>query len=997
MIDAFETSVRINPNRVFFTFVDSSGQELSFTYKHARVISAALARRLKNQGVMPGDVVIAEVSNSPEYVFLILASAYAGFTIAAINTNLSESDRVAQALALERCGHRVAMHIDDLRLHNMLRRCRDIVNRLVDESTVIESISGTPRWERSIMGQKQDIIDDTVHFAEREAHLFDASCTALILFSGPGSSKSKAMPLSWNNLMQASAAANYALNEKGRQLWQERLPLGNRNSVNFLPSDPTNAATSAGSECSWQCAYPLSNIRGYQTLVRSVVGRSSLRLYETFDAELILNDRERSRVTHISVSNKMLQDLLTVEEWRLDIQPNARVRLAEYQCILIDGRRFEPRTIERATDLGVRIFAGYGIPETSGVMAGSLITPDFRGGMRLLEGYDVHIVDADDGGFGRLAVKGPGVFDGYMNSSAAFTVDHYFITGSIAALYDDCIYIKDRSTATIVVDGEHVYPAEIAEALRHIPGVSDVHVFGIADAAHGRMPVAVVERKDASVTSDTIIQMSRQWLTDANMPRRIYVSDSLPRLENGKLDRPTIEEIFRSSMKIARMTLHHVRIPFNGARASNQTGLSYRDSIIVELEDSLGRIGLGECPALANAKDPQGAISDSIQDELLFLRNVVAPSVVGHTFFHPRYTEEILSSLADIEEHPTAASAVECAIWDLYGHISEKTLWSLINEEYARIVESNMPEGMPEPDMPRVAKIEGVAAEVNADAIIDLDTPPVTMANAHNAVAAGYNRLKLRVTPERGFASVRSLRRAYPDLLVTLDANRTFGTADLEQLLAYDSMSIGWIEEPFAPEVAKRLAAEIARGEHDDLLSERTTETGGRNNSLRFADRGQDAENATDMFKALSCIQNVMGTPICVDESYRNARDAEEFLYSDNLHCISLKIAKFGGIEPALRFMAHAKLLGKVVVMGGLEETGIGRRVSASFETLPGVLFPGDIGSISRYFEVDVTYPRYEAFDGEVVLNAGGFEYGIGCILDEDQLSRVELERINIY
>ncbi len=159
---------------------------------------------------------------------------------------------------------------------------------------------------------------------------------------------------------------------------------------------------------------------------------------------------------------------------------------------------------------------------------------------------------------------------------------------------------------------------------------------------------------------------------------------------------------------------------------------------------------------------------------------------------------------------------------------------------------------------------------------------------------------------------------------------------------------------------------------------------------------GVEPGESVDHFEALGMIQDLMATPICIDESYSNAQQANDFLYSNKLHCVSVKVGRFGGIESTLKFLAHAKLLGKVVAMGGMQETGIGRRVSASFETLPGIVFPGDIGSISRYFAVDVTYPRYEAYDGDITLNSGGFEYGIGCMLDEEQLARVEIERIVI-
>ena len=47
--------------------------------------------------------------------------------------------------------------------------------------------------------------------------------------------------------------------------------------------------------------------------------------------------------------------------------------------------------------------------------------------------YRAHIVDPGEDGFGRLAVKGPGLFEGYLNARAAYTVDGFFLTGDTAA------------------------------------------------------------------------------------------------------------------------------------------------------------------------------------------------------------------------------------------------------------------------------------------------------------------------------------------------------------------------------------------------------------------------------------------------------------------------------------------------------------------------------------------------------------------------------------
>ena len=98
--------------------------------------------------------------------------------------------------------------------------------------------------------------------------------------------------------------------------------------------------------------------------------------------------------------------------------------------------------------------------------------------MRLLPGYEAHIVDPGDDGFGRLAVKGPGLFGGYLNARAAYTVDGFFLTGDTAALYGGKLFVKERTEDMFVSGGENVYPAEIKEKLLRVAGVSDAHVFG---------------------------------------------------------------------------------------------------------------------------------------------------------------------------------------------------------------------------------------------------------------------------------------------------------------------------------------------------------------------------------------------------------------------------------------------------------------------------------------------------------------------------------------
>ncbi len=954
MIDVFESTVRTYPDAIFFTFVAEDGTHIPYTYKQARLVSAALSRRIRKQGVRPGELVVVDLPNCPEFIFLTLAAAYGDFTLVTLKHALTKTEKLARVLELERDGLRIGLQVDAARARDLMPDVRQLPPAVTEDedAAIVESILESSGRARSIMGEQRDIVDDTVHFAERAAHIFDGSARANILFTKgtTPTTKTRAVPLTWAQLTGAAAKANRSLAEHGSHLWQEKLPLarsGRGGNLANLTGPNTNVP-----DIMWQCVLPLCHISGFQILVRSVVGRTPLLVYERFDAEAVLNDAEAEQITHITVSDRMMQDLLTVEEWRDDIQPQAISRLAAYQCILLAGHKLNPRTVGRGLDVGARMFASYGMPETSSFIATSLITPDFRGGLRLMDGYTAHIIDPDENGFGRLAVQGPGVFDGYLNSSTAFTVDHYFITGDVAALYDGCIYVRNRTAHMFESAGETVYPEELADVLRHVPGVSGAHVFGVPDAKKGRRPVAIVERDDPTLTPEVVEDTAYLWMGGRSQLDGVVVVDQLPRREDGKVDRELTEEMFKNRLQVAKVILHHVRIPFNHPLQTALGTLHERDTVIVEVVDALGRTGLGECVAFGEGY----GLAETLPEDVAWMRDVLVPAIRDRVFLHPREAAELVATLPDAAAHPMASSAIDNALWDLFGQATERPLWQLIGEEYRQIWADagRLDEYL---RLPIVVEVSGNEACVTSGATIGLAPTPVMMENATAAVAAGYKRLKMKVAPGVGYATVEAIRRAFPNLLITLDANRSFTDDTFAELKAYDALNIGWIEEPF--------------------------DVSGGSTAVR-----------RDALLKMQSMQPYMATPVCADESYANAAEAERLLQFPDIRCVAVKAPKFGSISEALRFVARAKMSGRVVWMGGMYDTGVARRVAAAFETLPDMVFPGDVGAVSRFFDVDVTYPAYTAKAGTVRLNTEGFEYGIGCTLDEEVLAQVEVDQL---
>lgn len=906
MIDIFESTAQARPESVFFSYVNRAGEEMSFTYRQTRLLAAQLARRLRDKGVFPGDMVAVDLPNCPLYVILALAAAYGGFGLVALNHRLTDAEKLTRLLELERCGVRIAHRVD-----------ADSEPRLFEQvcNSLLRGDARMGRVDDSLGG----VMEDAIHFAERAAHTFDPDHRALIMFTSGTTGKPKGAELTWTNLVEAAQASNRVLSPRSL------------------------------SRGLWQAVLPFFHVGGFQVLVRSVCSRWSLRIYEGFDAAQVLRDAAELHATHISVVDKMLQDMVR----------HGGAALGAYQCILLGGGPLNANTVAQALAAKARVFASYGMTETSSQVANTLITSQFTGGLRLLPGYSARIVDPDAEGFGRLALRGPGVFGGYVNARAAFTVDGFFLTGDTAALHEGCLYIRERTADMFVSGGENVYPAEIVDALVRIPGVADAYVFGVPDVRWGRRPAAVVELAPGAppLSAGIIKDALARRLSRLYIPEQICIVDDMPRTGIGKIDRTACEGLFRQHIDVKKVVLHRVRLPFSKPFKTPKETLTYRESVIVEVVDKKGRVGLGECTAF----DTDWYLPETLGDDIQVMREVLAPWVIAGTYLHPREVAADLASIEGMERFPMAMSAIEMACWDLYGKVVEQPLWALLGEEFDRLtrVAAFCEEEPPAVGQAALPARRTRPRQVYSGAVVGMGTPARTVAEVRDCVRQGYRRIKLKVAPGKGLPAVRAVRRAFPELLITLDANQSFSLHHMAELRAYDSLDIGWIEEPL-----DLASAGVSRHEHG--------------------------------LARLASFQHTLAMPICVDESFLNAEEAERMFAYPELRCAMVKIGKFGGIQRSLEFVHHALSEGREVCMSGMYDTGISRFAHAAFQTLPGVVIPGDLGATARYFDADLTVPAYEAPQGIITLNAPGHEHGIGCDLEPQALAAHRQRRYSV-
>lgn len=153
--------------------------------------------------------------------------------------------------------------------------------------------------------------------------------------------------------------------------------------------------------------------------------------------------------------------------------------------LLISGAAALDKKIEeRYRNLGINLVQGYGLTETSPVIAiGS--KRDYRIGSvgKSAPSVEARLVDVNDEGIGELVVRGPSVALGYYkdieNTKKTF-IDGWFYTGDLAKIDDDgFIFICGRKKSVIVLkNGKNIFPEEMENLVNKIEGVKESFIFG---------------------------------------------------------------------------------------------------------------------------------------------------------------------------------------------------------------------------------------------------------------------------------------------------------------------------------------------------------------------------------------------------------------------------------------------------------------------------------------------------------------------------------------
>ncbi|WP_298254509.1 long-chain-fatty-acid--CoA ligase [uncultured Arthrobacter sp.] len=271
---------------------------------------------------------------------------------------------------------------------------------------------------------------------------------------------------------------------------------------------------------------------------------AKLVLFPRFDVGLVLDAARKSPPTFLPAVPPIYDRLAAgAAERGADLRS---IRFAISGAMNLPESTVE--TWEAAT--GGYLIEGYGLTETSPIVAGNPIGPTRRPGTVGVPfpGTEARIVDPDapdvdraPGETGELLIRGPQVFQGYWRrpeeTQAVLLDDGWCRTGDIVRMDEDhFITIVDRIKELIITGGFNVAPSEVERALLNHPAVVDAAVVGLARAEGGEDVVAVVVlAPDTELDVEALRSHCRDALAAYKVPRTVVQAQDLPRSQIGKI------------------------------------------------------------------------------------------------------------------------------------------------------------------------------------------------------------------------------------------------------------------------------------------------------------------------------------------------------------------------------------------------------------------------------------------------------------------------------
>jgi o-succinylbenzoate synthase len=364
-------------------------------------------------------------------------------------------------------------------------------------------------------------------------------------------------------------------------------------------------------------------------------------------------------------------------------------------------------------------------------------------------------------------------------------------------------------------------------------------------------------------------------------------------------------------IEVAAITLREIRLPLRERFQISSGAVTERRIALLELRDRSGAVAWSECVA---GEEPNYS-PETIDTAWIAITRWAAPRIMFQSLTGAADAHALLER--DFRGHHMAKAAVEMGLWGLEA--------TLLNMPLARL-------------------IGGSRAEVPVGISLGMQPRPEALVEkARAALAQGYQKIKIKISPGADVAYVRAVRDALgPDAPLMADANNAYSLDDIESLRALDTLGLMMIEQPLS---------------HDDLV--------------RHAD-----------------LQRQLKTPICLDESITSLERAQDMVRLGSGRIINIKPGRVGGFTSSIAIHDYCEEQGIPVWCGGMLESGIGRAYNVALASLPNFVKPGDISPSARYWNQDVVTPEWTMTE-RGTMRVPLDRPGLGIDIDRDRIENL--------
>ena len=311
----------------------------------------------------------------------------------------------------------------------------------------------------------------------------DPNEISIILFTSGTTSIAKAVALSQSNI----CADITALSQMAKIYETDRF-------LSFLPLHHTFESTTTflyGTSCGITIVfcdglkYIQKNLKEFK-----ITGFVCVPLMlEIMYKKMMKTIEEQGKAKLVSTMRKVTRGLLKI---KIDIRRKVFKQILDalgpnLRMFISGGAAISKEAIRAFRDIGINLLQGYGLTETSPVLAGENDVYKRDGSVGFaLPGIDIKIDKPSSEGIGEIIAKGPVVMHKYLDNEEAtkeVLKDGWFHTGDLGKFdKDGFLFITGRKKYVIVLkNGKNVFPEELEILINQLDYVSECMVFGKPD------------------------------------------------------------------------------------------------------------------------------------------------------------------------------------------------------------------------------------------------------------------------------------------------------------------------------------------------------------------------------------------------------------------------------------------------------------------------------------------------------------------------------------